>query len=103
MSEPAEPAIRQQIGMTHDGRPLYAWPESAPPVLNQPIKAHPWGAYLGGGCLVLAALAVVAFILMAILIGLSIALAVLAVALVALTTCVLVLRSVWRDYQRERY
>ncbi|WP_406507625.1 hypothetical protein [Streptomyces sp. NBC_00212] len=74
----------------------------AAPVAQRPLQAYPVGTYVTFGCLGLVALVVVAFVLVAILIGLSIALVVLAVGLVALTICVLVLRSMWADYQQSK-
>ncbi|MCX3290040.1 hypothetical protein OR263_25570 [Streptomyces sp. NEAU-H22] len=91
----------QPIGMTSTGQPIYPWPVTPPLVPQAPIKAHPWGTYIGVGCFGVLALAVVGTVIVAVVIGLSIALLVLAVAVVALTICVLVLRSMWRDYQRE--
>lgn len=102
-----EPVQRQQIGYDLAGNPMYAAPSvpfagTAPMATQplQPIKAHPWGAYIGAGCFGLVALVVVAFVLVAILIGFSIALIVLAIGMVTLLICVLVLRSMWRDYQK---
>ncbi|MGW3410267.1 hypothetical protein [Streptomyces sp. NPDC000888] len=102
-----EPVQRQQIGYDLAGNPMYSAPFAAhaAPVAQaplQPLTAYPWGAYLGAGCFGLLALVVVAFALVAVLIGLSIALVVLAIGLIALVICLLVLRSMWRDYQRGR-
>ncbi|WP_405924877.1 hypothetical protein [Streptomyces sp. NBC_00035] len=100
-----EPLQRQQIGYDLAGNAMYAAPFVPAPVVQQPLQpivARPWGAYLAGGCLALVALVVAGFVIVAILIGLSIALVVLAIGLVALVICVLVLRSMWRDYQRGR-
>ncbi len=106
----SEPVQRQQIGYDLAGNPMYAAPvQYGPPVVAQqattplqPIKAHPWGLYLGAGCFGLVALVIVAFIIVAILIGFSIALVVLAIGMVALTICVLVLASMWRSYRRGK-
>lgn len=104
----SEPVYRQQIGYDLAGNPMYAPPvQYAPaPVAQQatqplePIKVHPWGAYLGLGCLGLLALIVVAFVLVAILIGFSIAVVVLAIGMVALVICLLILRDVWRSTRK---
>ncbi|CAM5530248.1 hypothetical protein SALBM135S_00865 [Streptomyces alboniger] len=106
----SEPVHHQQIGYDLAGRPMYAPPvqtgqaPAAPeaPRPLQPIVARPWGSYLAGGCLGLAALVVVAFLIVAVLIGLSIALMVLAIGMVALVVCLLVLRSMWTDYRKGR-
>ncbi|MFJ4829871.1 hypothetical protein ACIP79_08145 [Streptomyces sp. NPDC088747] len=99
-----EPVQRQQIGYDLAGNPMYAAPYvpgPAPAVQPlSPIVARPWGAYVAGGCLGLLALVVVAFMVVAILIGLSIALVVLATGLVALVICLLVLRDMWRTSRK---
>ncbi|MEU1194942.1 hypothetical protein ABZ446_01805 [Streptomyces sp. NPDC005813] len=108
MSQPIEP---QQIGYDLAGRPMYA----APPVQYvpasvaqqatqplQPIKVHPWGAYIAGGCLGVLALTVLVIAIAFVVFGFAILAAVLALAVVALTICVLVLRGMWRDYQKGR-
>lgn len=93
-----QPVQLEQIGIDGEGRPLFRYRDATPAaVLTTPIVARPWAAYLGAGCLGLIALCVVAFVLVAILIGLSIALITLAIAVVALTICVIVLRSMWRE------
>ncbi|WP_128380506.1 hypothetical protein [Streptomyces cavernae] len=110
-----EPVQRPHVGYDLNGQPVYgAWPvqpsqvtrsvnladlRQQPPL--QPIKAHPWGAYLVGGCLGLAALIVVAFVIVAILVGFSIALSVLAITVVSLVICLLILRDVWRSTRKE--
>lgn len=104
MSQPIE---RQQIGYDLAGNPMYSAPlaphQQAPPVQPlQPIKAHPWGVYIAGGCLGLLALVVVVVLVMFLVFGFAILAAVLALTIVALTICVLVLRGMWRDYQKGR-
>lgn len=106
MNEQYLPTVRRQIGYDLAGQPMYEQPlpypqHPAPVPPLQPIVARPWGTYLAGGCLGLAALVVVAFVIVAILIGLSIALVVLAIGLVALVVCLLILRDVWRGYRRS--
>ncbi|MFE2967872.1 hypothetical protein ACFXKC_30185 [Streptomyces sp. NPDC059340] len=101
-----EPVERQQIGYDLAGNPMYA----APPVQYvqqpvqqqplQPIKAHPWGLYLGAGCFGLVALSVVVVLIAFIVFGFAILAAVLGLVVVALTICVLVLRGMWRDHQK---
>lgn len=96
----------QYLGTDAAGQAVYGTPATAgvagavAPL--QPIKVHPWGAYLGGGCLAVIALAVLGLIAFFLMIGLAIVAAVLALVAVALTICVLVLRSMWREYQREK-
>lgn len=105
-----EPVKRQQIGYDLAGRPMYAAPTQYGPMAVgqqipaplQPIVARPWGAYFGFGCLALVALVVVAFVVVAVLIGLSIALMVLAIGMVSLVICLLVLRGMWRDARKGR-
>lgn len=92
----------QQVAIDSDGRPIYAWPATPAPALQQPIVARPWGAYLAGGCVGVLALAAVAVIAFLLLMGLAIVAAVLAVVMVVLTICVIVLRSMWRDYQTDK-
>ncbi|WP_326808160.1 hypothetical protein OHB04_22745 [Streptomyces sp. NBC_01775] len=92
----------QQIGIDADGRPIYSWPRQPDPVPQRPLAAYPAGTLAAVGCAALASLVVVAFVLVAVLIGLSIALVVLAIAVVALTICVLVLRSMWREHQQTK-
>jgi hypothetical protein len=108
----SEPVYRQQIGYDLAGNPMYAAPPVFPgsqknpseqarqPEPLQPIKVHNWGAYIGLGCLGLLALIVVAFVLVAILIGFSIAVVVLAIGMVALVICLLILRDVWRSTRK---
>lgn len=101
------PAVRRQIGYDMAGNPMYAepLPYPQPPVQAaplQPIKAHPWGAYVAGGCLGLLALTLVVVLVMFVVFGLTILAAVLGLVVVALTICVLVLRGMWRDSQRSR-
>lgn len=105
-----EPVQQQQIGYDLAGRPMYAAPALGSPMVVgqqvpaplQPIVARPWGAYLGFGCLALVALVVVAFVVVAVLIGLSIALMVLAIGMVSLVICLLVLRGMWRETRKGR-
>ncbi|MET7514057.1 hypothetical protein ABZS88_11355 [Streptomyces sp. NPDC005480] len=105
-----EPVYRQQIGYDLAGNPMFAPPVQHAPVSVgqgpmqplQPIVARPWGAYFALGCLALAALVVVGFVLVAVLIGLSIALMVLAIGMVALVICLLVLRGMFRDMRKGR-
>ncbi|MFF1743250.1 hypothetical protein [Streptomyces mirabilis] len=105
-----EPVQRQQIGYDLAGNPMYAAPvQYGPaPVAQQatqplqPIKAHPWGLYLGAGCFGLIALSVVVVLIAFIVFGFAILAAVLGLVVVALTICVLVLRGMWRDYQRGK-
>ncbi|WP_125511236.1 hypothetical protein [Streptomyces sp. WAC 01529] len=68
----------------------------------QPIVARPWGAYLGGGCLAVIALAILGTVAVFLMLGLAAVAVCIGLAAVALTICVLVLRSMWRDYQREK-
>jgi hypothetical protein len=104
-----EPVQRPQIGYDLAGNPMYAAPVQYGPTSVsqtdtqplQPLKAHPWGAYLGLGCLAVLALVVVGTILVALLIGFSIALIVLAVGMVALVICLLILRDVWRSSRKS--
>lgn len=103
-----EPVTRQQIGYDLAGNPVYAslvqygqaTVGQQPVVPLQPIKAHPWGAYIGLGCLGLVALVVVLLLVLAVVFGFAILAAVLGLVAVALTICVLVLRSMWRDYRK---
>jgi hypothetical protein len=104
-----EPMQRQQIGYDLAGNPMYAAPivgasrsggtEKVTPL--QPIKAHPWGAYAAGGCLGLLALTVVVVLVMFVVFGLTILAAVLGLVVVALTICVLVLKSMWTDSRKS--
>ncbi|MFE6482413.1 hypothetical protein ACFVGN_05660 [Streptomyces sp. NPDC057757] len=99
-----EPVQRQQIGYDLAGNPMYAAPvQYAPAPAAQPlapIVARPWGAYIAGGCLALVAFAIAAVVVALVVFGFAILSAVLALVAVALTICVVVLRSMWRDYQR---
>lgn len=103
MNEPAQ----QQIGYDLAGNPMYAAPPvhyapAAPAQPQQPIKAHPWGAYIAGGCLGLIAFTIAAVVVALVVFGFAILSAVLGLVAVALTICVIVLRSMWRDYQKGR-
>ncbi|MET7781493.1 hypothetical protein ABZU94_07175 [Streptomyces mirabilis] len=110
-----EPVYRQQIGYDLAGNPMYAPPVpygpalfAAPPngVANppaaplQPIKVHPWGAYIAGGCLGLLALTVVVVLVAFLVFGFAILAAVLGLVVVALTICLLVLRDMWRTSRK---
>lgn len=102
-----EPVHQRQIGYDLAGNPMYAAPAqyaqpAAPAAPLQPIKAHPWGAYIAGGCLGLVAFAIAATVVALVVFGFAILSAVLGLVAVALTICVLVLRGMWRDYQRGR-
>lgn len=104
-----EPMERQQIGYDMAGNPMYAVPvvrDSLSPATAsqplQPIKAHPWGAYIAGGCVGVLALVVVVVAIAFLVFGFAILAAVLALAVVSLTICVLVLRGLWRDYQNGK-
>lgn len=98
------------VGYDVTGQPIYgAWPAQHGPatvaqtatVPLQPIKAHPWGAYLAGGCFGLLALALVVVLVMFVVFGLTILVAVLGLVVVVLTICVLVLRDVWRSSRKD--
>lgn len=99
---------RQQIGYDMAGNPMYAAPPFAgsqkdltpPAVPLQPIKVHPWGAYLAGGCLGLLALTVVVVLVAFLVFGFAILAAVLAVVVVSLVICLLILRDVWRSSRK---
>lgn len=103
-----EPVSRQQIGYDLAGNPMYAAPAQYGPatvsqtdtVPLQPIKAHPWGAYLAGGCLGLVSLTLVVVLVMFVVFGFAILAAVLGLVAVALTICVLVLKSMWTDSRK---
>lgn len=103
---PAE-QLPVQIGYDMAGRPMYAPPvqyayQPAEPHPLQPIKQHPWGAYIAGGCLGVLALTVLVVAVAFVVFGFAILAAVLALVVVALTICLLVLRGMWRDYQKKR-
>jgi hypothetical protein len=96
----------QHVGYDLSGRPVYEAlpapaPSAAPAVPLQPIQAHPWGAYIGLGCVGVLALTVVVVAIAFVVFGFAILAAVLALVVVVLTICVLVLRGMWRDYQRS--
>ena len=101
-----EPVQRQQIGYDLAGNPMYAAPlvspssggDQAAPL--QPIRVHPWGAYIAGGCLGLLALTVVVVLVAFLVFGFAILAAVLAVVVVALVICLLILRDVWRSSRK---
>lgn len=105
----SEPVQRQQIGYDLAGNPMYAAPvQHGPAVVAQqataplsPIKVHPWGAYLAGGCLGLLALTVVVVLVAFLVFGFAILAAVLAVVVVALVICLLILRDVWRSSRKS--
>ncbi|MEH0423142.1 hypothetical protein [Streptomyces sp. B21-083] len=107
----SEPVQRQQIGYDLAGNPMYAAPAfrgspENPSVAQQataplqPIKVHPWGAYLAAGCLGLLALTVVVVLVAFLVFGFAILAAVLAVVVVALVICLLILRDVWRSSRK---
>ncbi|GAA0348564.1 hypothetical protein PV735_31665 [Streptomyces turgidiscabies] len=104
-----EPVQRQQIGYDLAGNPMYAAPVQYGPATVaqqataplQPIKVHPWGAYLAGGCLGLLALTVVVVLVAFLVFGFAILAAVLAVVVVALVICLLILRDVWRSSRKS--
>lgn len=103
-----EPIQRQQIGYDLAGNPMYAAPVQYVPASVsqtdtqplQPIKVHPWGAYLAGGCLGLLALTVVVVLVAFLVFGFAILAAVLAVVVVSLVICLLILRDVWRSSRK---
>ncbi|MGV9707486.1 hypothetical protein [Streptomyces sp. NPDC003483] len=101
-----EPVYRQQIGYDLAGNPMYAPPVQAVSAMAdtrlplQPIKAHPWGAYIAGGCLGVLALTVLAVAIAFVVFGFAILAVVLALAVVALTICLLVLRDMWRTSRK---
>ncbi|MDW4904446.1 hypothetical protein RB628_03605 [Streptomyces sp. ADMS] len=105
----SEPVQRQQIGYDLAGSPMYAAPvQYGPATVAQqatvplpPIKVHPWGAYLAGGCLGLLALTVVVVLVAFLVFGFAILAAVLAVVVVALVICLLILRDVWRSSRKS--
>ena len=108
MNEPVQRA--PLVGYDVTGQPVYgAWPAtgvpqgplSAPAAPLQPIKAHPWGAYVAGGCLGLLALTLVVVLVMFVVFGFAILAAVLALVVVALTICVLVLRGMWTSSRKD--
>ncbi|MFD8739421.1 hypothetical protein ACFV06_31545 [Streptomyces sp. NPDC059618] len=104
-----EPSNRQQIGYDLAGNPMYAPPVSYGPASVvqqttqplQPIKAHPWGAYIAGGCLGVLALTVLVVAIAFVVFGFAILAVVLALAVVALTICLLVLRDMWRTSRKS--
>ncbi|MDX3754011.1 hypothetical protein [Streptomyces sp. AK02-04a] len=100
-----EPVERQQIGYDLAGNPMFAAPVQyvQQPVQQQPlqpIKAHPWGLYLGAGCFGLIALSVVVVLIAFIVFGFAILAAVLGLVVVALTICILVLKSMWTESRK---
>ncbi|WP_406345518.1 hypothetical protein [Streptomyces sp. NBC_00648] len=100
-----EPVQRQQIGYDLAGNPMYAAPAAytalAPaPQPLPPIKAHPWGAYAAGGCFGLLALTLIVVLVVFLVFGFAILAAVLGLVAVALTICVLVLKSMWTDLRK---
>ena len=103
--QPIEGRALRQIGYDLAGNPMYAeplpYPQHPAPAPLQPIVARPWGAYIAGGCLGLVAFAIAATVVALVVFGFAILSAVLGLVVVALTICVLVLRGMWRDYQRS--
>ncbi|MFJ4924056.1 hypothetical protein [Streptomyces sp. NPDC088736] len=106
MNEPLQRA--PLVGYDVTGQPVYgAWPAAyqAPPAPGpaaplQPIVARPWGAYLAGGCVGLLALTLVVVLVMFLVFGFAILSAVLGLVAVALTICVLVLKSMWTQSRK---
>lgn len=96
---PAE-AVMVQIGLDADGKPLYAYRETAPTMMPAQLVQRPWGAYAALGCGFLFALTVVGVVLVSIVIGFAIALAVLAVCMVTLMICLVILRGLWKDVRK---
>jgi hypothetical protein len=100
--------VQQQIGYDLAGNPMYAAPVQYGPAVVaetattplQPIKAHPWGLYLGAGCFGLIALSVVVVLIAFVVFGFAILAAVLGLVVVALTICVLVLKSMWTQSRK---
>ncbi|SCK37124.1 hypothetical protein H181DRAFT_03135 [Streptomyces sp. WMMB 714] len=82
----------RQIGITEDGRPIYAWPSTqVAPAPQAPVQrsgggAGKWLAIGMGGSALLIAVAVSAVAV--------------AVSVVAVTVCLVVLRGVVRDFQK---
>ncbi|MEU6674826.1 hypothetical protein [Streptomyces sp. NPDC046925] len=68
----------------------------------QPLVARPWGTYLAGGCLAVIALAVLGTVAVFVMLGLAAVAVSVALTAVAVTICTLVLRSIWRETQREK-
>ncbi|MFG2473560.1 hypothetical protein [Streptomyces fagopyri] len=103
-----EPVYRQQVGYDLAGNPMYTPPlQYGPAVVAQtastplqPIKAHPWGAYAAAGCFGLLALTLVVVLVMFLVFGFAILAAVLGLVAVALTICVLVLKSMWTQSRK---
>jgi hypothetical protein len=104
-----EPVYREQIGYDLAGNPMYAAPVQYGPAVVaqqatvplQPIQAHPWGAYVGLGCIAVLALTVVAVLVAFLVFGFAILAAVLGLVVVALTICVLVLKSMWTSSRKS--
>jgi hypothetical protein len=87
----------RQIGITADGQPIYALPQQYPPqptacqhapVQRQSGGAAKWiGIGVGGSVL---------------MISLALSAMAVAIAAVSVTACLIVLRSMWRDYQKGK-
>lgn len=88
-----QPVVRQ-IGVSEDGSPLFAYRDPAPIVQPQPAAARPYGAYIGVGIVGVAGVTALGFVAAVLAVALSI-------GAVSLTICVVILRSVWQDYQRQ--
>lgn len=95
----------QYLGTDGYGQPVYGTPP-APATGGvaplQPIVARPWGMYLAGGCLGVIALAVLGTVAVFLMLGLAAVAVCIALCAVALTICVLMLRSTFRQTQREK-
>lgn len=89
----------KQIGLTEDGRPIYAWPAQAaqPPACNH--QAPALAAKSSGGAAKWIGLSVAAVF---IAVAISISLVSVAIAAVCLTVCVLILRDVWTSMRKDR-
>lgn len=102
----APPQAPQYLGTDEYGAPVYGTPATPPATGGsaplQPIVARPWGLYLAGGCLAVIALAILGTVAVFLMLGLATVAVSIALAAVALTICTLVLRSMWRDYQKGR-
>lgn len=86
-----EPTIIREIGISSDGKPLYAYVDRSPVAQPVPLQqTKPIGLYVAagiGGAVAVSALAMAAAVL---------AIAV-SVGAVSVTICVVILRSIWRE------
>lgn len=100
------PQAPQYLGTDGHGQPVYGRPPSHPATGGvaplQPIVARPWGMYLAGGCLGVIALAIGGTVAVFLMLGLAAVAVCIALCAVALTICVLMLRSTFRQTQREK-